>query len=248
MKKQIGNSIQYLTSNYGKMYPRILKSLHEYFDRRRPGIGMKQVPKPRAASPAAPRAALKKTREPRLTLQAMLNKGPEWLGAYLSPFEAGHISPHSMAGIEAGATSKARTQKSLPWADIAVRAAALHAAEDSGRHRTAVLMKAMALRAEFIAREGAKPGHLVLDPAHITRWFRADAEFDIKTALEKSARWRKTKLMELPKDQLAAARDDLSKLRHLKGRIGVLKTLADARALQGDAELAEWIKIRDQII
>jgi len=101
--------------------------------------------------------------ESQFKLQTMMDKGPEWLGTYLRQFEEGKPLPHSMLGIEAGALSRARSDESLEWAGIAVRAAALHAHENGGEHRASSLRKAMALRAWFISRLGSESGHPILD-------------------------------------------------------------------------------------
>jgi hypothetical protein len=123
--------------------------------------------------------------EPHLTLQAMLDKGPAWLDIYLRQFEEGLPLRHSMLGVEAGAMSRARSQKSLEWAGIAVRAAALHALENGGEHRASALWKAMSLRVWFIAMMGSQSGHTVLDKAIILRWFRAELEFSLAASKEK---------------------------------------------------------------
>lgn len=184
---------------------------------------------------------------PSLSLQEMMNQGVAWLDAYLRPFEAGGPCTHSMIGIEAGALSKARTDKSLEWADIAIRAAALHALENAGQHRASAQWRAMALRAWFISKMGAQPGHPILDPDVILRWFREEAEFPLEAAKQKSARWKKTKLRDLSPDESPEVRDELIRLRNLKGRISILRTLADCGALPPDADLAAWLAARNEL-
>lgn len=181
------------------------------------------------------------------SLQAMIDKGPAWLDEYLRGFEAGAPAPHSMIGIEAGALSRARTEKSLEWASIAVRAADLHALENGGEHKPAAQWRAMALRAWFISKMGSTPGDPILDRDVIVRWFRAETEFPLDIALEKSGRWKKTKLKELPENTPADVRAELIKLRHIKGRISILRTLADCGQLPDDADLKDWLAARDQL-
>ena len=176
-----------------------------------------------------------------MTPQEMIDKGPEWLDAYLQRFEGGELAPHSMISIEAGAASKAHSESSIRWAEIAVRAAELLALENRGEHRAHALRKAMSLRAWFISKRGAEADHPILDPQIVVRWFKNEAEYPLSAVEEKSLRLRATKLS--AKDQ-----DELIKLRNIKGRIGVLRTLADAGELPPDPELQEWLNMRDRII
>src|SRR5579884_1494183 len=114
--------------------------------------------------------------QPQLSLQQMIDRGPQWLNEYLRLFEEGKPAAPPMIGIEAGAMSRARTESSLEWADIAVRAAALRSLENGGEHRDSALTKAMELRAWFIGRMGVRSGHPVLDRDVILRWFDDEAK------------------------------------------------------------------------
>jgi hypothetical protein len=145
-----------------------------------------------------------------------------------------------MIGLEALAMSRARSEQSLEWAGIAVRAAALHALEGGGEQRAATLWKAMALRAWFISKMGSQAGHPVLDKATILRWFRQENEFSFEDTKELSARWRRTRAA-------TPSKDELIKLRNIKGRISVLRMLADAGELPDDPELKQWLELRGQI-
>jgi hypothetical protein len=185
--------------------------------------------------------------DPALTLQDMMDQGPEWLGAYLRQFEEGKPIPHSMIGIEAGAASRARSLKNLQWADIAVRAAALHALESEGEQRAAALWKAMAIRAWFISEMGSRRGHPILDPDIILQWFESETEFSMDVTKQKSARWKNFRASTMTRDELAEFRSDLIKLRNIKQRISVLKMLAGCGELPEDARFKHWLEIRDQI-
>ena len=185
--------------------------------------------------------------EPQLSLQAMMSEGPEWLDSYLRQVAEGKITPHAMLGIQAGATSRAHTEDSLQWAAIAVRAAHLHALQDGGEHRASALLKAMLLRAWFISRMGSKPGHPILDRDIILDWFKAETELSLTAVKEKSARCKNTTVGNLTPSELLDFRNELIKLRNIKGRIGVLRMLADSHELPDTPALNEWLEVSNEI-
>lgn len=176
-----------------------------------------------------------------MTLQEMIDKGPEWLDNYLQEVEAGRVVAGFLIGIESGASSKAHSENSLKWAEIAAKAAELYAVQGTGEHRAAVLHNAMSLRAWFISKLGPLSGHPVLDPEIIVRWFEKETKYSLSTVEEKSARLRATRLSDNDLDELVT-------LRNIKGRVTVLRVLAHAGALSNHPELQKWLDVRGRII
>jgi hypothetical protein len=198
-------------------------------------------------------------KEPDLTLQEMMKRGPEWLDAYLRPFEQGKPAPHSMIGIESVARPLAYYYKSLDWAGIAVRAGELLAGENGGAFRGSALNKTMALRAWFISNLGSKVGHPVLDRDIILRWFKTETPFAPEDALETFAPLKTIKLSSVPAGKKRPtisqelleklARGEYSKSRWsdltaLLGRLNVLQRLAECGELPVDPEFAAWLKVK----
>jgi hypothetical protein len=181
--------------------------------------------------------------EPQPELQTLINRGPEWLGSYLRPFEDGEPIPRNMLGIYSGAAFLAVHENSLEWAGIAIRAAALFALQDGGRHRESILRRTMRLRAGFIARMGSRPNHPVLGKKQIVDWFTTSLELSMDEVMEKSARWNASR--SLSKAQLTL--DELRQLRWIKCRLAVVKILGDCGELSIDSPLKAWLEIYAQI-
>ena len=175
-----------------------------------------------------------------LALQEMINRGTDWLSAYLREFEAGAPFPsNTMLGIFEGAAGRARLENSLEWAGIALRAAELWALEDGGVCRHSALLKAMQHRAGFISRMGSRPGDPVLDKASILQWFTAELEFPIDVAKEKGVRWRDSQLAL----DGGITLDELKTLRNIRSRVQVLQALADCGEIPNDSPLTEWLEM-----
>jgi len=84
-------------------------------------------------------------------------QGPQaWL-AYLRSFEeAGPANGLSLKVIFHHAAPLARHQKSLEWAEVAIRAAELDSRRGSDTEREESLLKAMTLRSWFISQMGSR--------------------------------------------------------------------------------------------
>lgn len=173
-----------------------------------------------------------------LGLQAMIDRGPEWLDGYLRQFEQGEpIAENSMIGILDGAASMAHFHSSRDWAGIAIRAAELMARAE--KDRDFALQRAMEIRASFIAKLGSREGDPVLDSNIIVRWFKAETRVSIEVAEERSVAWRNSPLPaqeRLPLNQLR-------ELRAIRHRVKVLRIVSEGDALPDDPMLTKWLRI-----
>lgn len=175
-----------------------------------------------------------------LTLQEMMDRGPQWLDQYLRKFELGELALNNcLIGILDGAASQAYRLSSIEWAGIAIRAAELMAENETDREFA--LQRAMRIRASFISKMGSRHGDVVLDKETIIGWFKSEAKPPIQVARECSERWKD---QSLPLDRRLPL-EQLRELRSLRHRIRVLQTLAECGELPDVPMLREWLEICD---
>jgi hypothetical protein len=127
-------------------------------------------------------------------------------------------------------------QDGILWSEISLTAyeQALKVDESSGR-RNSYENSMMLLRAHMITHCGIVPGHRVLDPQIIQRWFFERLPMTRLEATEKALHWRNLPLTEI---QL---------LRDIKHRLWVIQRLLEHGILTDDTELQEWARIRDDL-
>jgi hypothetical protein len=185
---------------------------------------------------------------------SLKNEGPEaWL-AYLRPFEEGEPiegSGLSMLVIFHYVAPLAKKQLSLDWAEVAVRAVELKAAQERGAiEREGNRLWAMQLRSWFISQMGSRSHHLVLDKQIILDWVLEGVNFTVQSAKERAASlWENFARAEKSSNHadLQRVTADLSELRSLKHRFNVVKVLADCGELPSDSPLYKWLEIREQL-
>lgn len=184
-------------------------------------------------------------------MNSLKDKGPDvWL-EYIRPFEQGApITGLSMQVIFHYAAPLAKTQNSLDWAEVAVRAAEVEASNCNAVERENAQLWAMNLRAWFICKMGSRSGDLVLDKSIILEWVLDSLKPPVQTAKEKAASFRAMlagakSLSDQGKRQQTI--DDLHELRRIKLRLNVAKTLAGCGELASDSFLSNWLEIHDEL-
>jgi hypothetical protein len=189
---------------------------------------------------------MKMETKPQTDLQSLFSQGTQRLDSYLRLFEEGKEKlSKDMLGIYEVASSRAhsRTENTLEWAGIAVRAAELYALEESGKHREYALRRVMQLRAAFIAKMGSRSGDPVLDKEIVLRWVADGIQLSIDEVKDMSARFR-TRLTNRhlsPNEPFPL--DEIRELHRIRARIGVAKVLMDCGELPSGSWLDEWIKM-----
>lgn len=184
-------------------------------------------------------------------MNSLRDQGPEAWRAYLRPFEEGQpLTGLNMQVIFHYAAPKGKKQDNLEWAEVAVRAAELEALNRTGTERENALLRAMRLRAWFIARMGSRPNHRVLDKEIILHWARKGLDISIQTAKENAAQiWKDVAMIRgsSSPDDRQRVHDNLKKLRRIKHLLGVVKALADCGELPSSSILNEWLEIRERL-
>ena len=87
----------------------------------------------------------------------------------------------------------------------------------------------------MIGRLGAVPGHPVLDPAIIERWFIDRLPLSLEDATAMTKDW-----MELPVDEIR-------KLRGIKNRLAAIQALNEDGVLTEREDLRRWMALRDRL-
>lgn len=135
------------------------------------------------------------------------------------------------------AAAQAREERSLPWANIALRVYEGLVEREPDRDADSRTYSAMNLRAWMIREFGAREGDAVLDPEVIVAWFRRTAtlSFEEVVQLVSSLDLRTTPI------------DMLRKLRSIKYTLNVLRAICKSGVLQKHPELIDWLRIRRRL-
>ncbi len=188
--------------------------------------------------------------EQQVIVQQLLGEPPaRWLDA-MKPFEEGLLRPerNSMLAIYEVAALSAEEDRSLEWAEVAVRAADLDVREASNEaEREGSLLRAMRLRCLFISAVGARTGHPVLDVGVVLEWITSALTLPI-AEVEAFAKAVKQDLAssELPSQPGVRphAYDDLIRLRRIRHRLDLANSLAEGGVLPIDSPIRAWLSVR----
>jgi hypothetical protein len=132
------------------------------------------------------------------------------------------------------AAARAREERSLSWARIALRVYENLVDCSTDRSARSFLFSAMNLRAWMIRELGVREGDAVLDPEAIVAWFLQSASLPIEEALE----------LVSPLDLRAIPQEKLLALRDIKNALNVIALLSGTGVAEKHPELANWLRIR----
>ena len=184
-------------------------------------------------------------------MNSLVNEEPEiWLG-YLRLREQCEPAPDlNMQTVFHFAAPRAKEQRSLAWAEVAIRAAELEARSCTGIERDNALNWAMGLRSWFIARMGPQSSNIVLDKEIIISWIMDGLNISLSSVEKRASvfweNFAKAKESGDPSD-LSRNNEDLHELRSLKRRLDIVKILSDSGHLEDNSTLTEWLKIREYL-
>jgi hypothetical protein len=135
------------------------------------------------------------------------------------------------------AATRAREERSLPWARIALLVYGALAERASADERHSIMLSAMNLRGSLIVELGAREGDPVLDPEPIVAWFRSLATLAIEEAarLASSEDWRTIPI------------ETLLKLRYMKSALNVISLISGTGVVQKHPELENWLQLRPRL-
>ena len=178
-------------------------------------------------------------------------QGPlAWL-AYLRNFEeTGRANGLSLQVIFHHAAPLAKHQRSLDWAEVAIRAAELDSNSGSDTEREESLLSAMTLRSWFISQMGSRPGHFVLDKETVIQWAMAALTLSICEVKDRAMSfWENLKRAKESSnsDALQQTAKDAHQLRWIKHRLNIIKVLVDCGELPSDSVLGEWLQLRESL-
>lgn len=135
------------------------------------------------------------------------------------------------------AARRAREERSLPWAHIALRVYAVLAERSPVGSMHSFMLSAMSLRAWMINELGAREGDTVLDPEIIFGWFQRVAV----VPLEEAARLVDTQ------DWSTLPIETLRELRSIKNALNVLSFLPETEGVRRHPELEGWLQLRSRL-
>lgn len=135
------------------------------------------------------------------------------------------------------AAARAREQRSLPWAHIALGVYGVLAERAPADEKHSIMLSAMNLRGWLIVELGPREGDAVLDPETIVAWFRSLATVPIEEAarLASSQDWRTTPM------------EMLLKLRYIKSALNVVSLISEAGVVQKHPEVKNWLQLRPNL-
>lgn len=140
-------------------------------------------------------------------------------------------------GLAFTAASRARDERSLPWAHVALLIYDVLEARLPGGDSHSVMLSAMNLRAWMIRELGARDGDPVLDPEVIFEWFQGLATLP----MEEATRWVALD------DWRAIPVEMLLKLRSIKSALNVLALIPEAGLVRKHPELNAWLQVRTRL-
>lgn len=135
------------------------------------------------------------------------------------------------------AAARAREERSLPWARIALMVYGVLVERASADEKHSLMLSAMNLRGWLIVEIGAREGDSILDPETIVAWFRRLATVPIEEAarLASSEDWRTIPI------------EMLLKLRYIKSALNVVSLISGAGGVRKHPELESWLQLRPRL-
>jgi hypothetical protein len=135
------------------------------------------------------------------------------------------------------AAARAREERSLPWARIALMVYGVLAERAPADEKHSLMLSAMNLRGWLIVELGPREEDAVLDPETIVAWFRRLAIVPLEEAarLASSENWR------------AIPIETLLMLRYIKSALNVVSLIAGTGILQKHPELEGWLELKPKL-
>lgn len=180
--------------------------------------------------------------EQRPSIDTLLEQDPTSVYHWIRQVQTGRRSaPEDFhwLGLAEAATTQAsfehdrEGQQDLMWALVALAAYQILMGPTS--QNVSLELSMMHLRAFFIRRYRSLPGNVLLDIDQIVNWFWARLPCSFVEAQQKVH-----ELQTLPAY-------DLLELRRIKNRLAVLVPLVDDHKLQPDAQLQQWLELREDL-
>ncbi|WP_232293467.1 hypothetical protein [Stigmatella aurantiaca] len=146
-------------------------------------------------------------------------------------------APFHWDGFAFTAASRAREERSLPWAHIALLVYGVLAERPPTRDTHSLMLSAMSLRAWMIKELGAQEGDAVLDTDILFAWFQSLATLPIEEAarLVSSENWHTLPI------------ETLLQLRRIKSALNLLSPLSETGIVQKHPELNGWLQLRSHL-
>ncbi|MFP2906708.1 hypothetical protein ACLESD_16935 [Pyxidicoccus sp. 3LFB2] len=135
------------------------------------------------------------------------------------------------------AARRAREERSLPWAHIALRVYEVLEERLPAGAAHSGMFSAMNLRAWMISELGAREGDAILDPEIIFGWFQRVAT----VPMEEAAR-----LVE-NRDWGTLPIETLRRLRAIKNALNVLDAISETEVVRKHPELEGWLQLRSRL-
>ncbi|XXF77727.1 hypothetical protein P2318_32465 [Myxococcaceae bacterium GXIMD 01537] len=176
-----------------------------------------------------------KTPLPQTVLRWPLPRVREWLDglAIGEPVGGEHFN---WDGFAFTAASRAREERSLPWAHLALQVYGALTGRASLDDAHSFMLSAMSLRAWMVRELGARDGDAVLDPEPIFEWFRGLATFSVEDA----AQW-------VSRDWVTLPPETLLRLRYVKSALNIVSHLPESAWAQKHPELGDWLGLRSRL-
>jgi hypothetical protein len=135
------------------------------------------------------------------------------------------------------AAARAREERSLPWAHIALVVYGVLAERASADEKHSLMLSAMNLRGWLIVELGPREGDPVLDPETIVAWFQSLATMPIEEAARRvsSEDWRTMPI------------ETLLKLRYIKSALNVVTLISGTGVVPRHPELENWLQLRPKL-
>ncbi|MFY1830462.1 hypothetical protein ACN47A_31400 [Myxococcus fulvus] len=140
-------------------------------------------------------------------------------------------------GFAFTAAARAREERSLGWAHVALHVYGVLADQEAGDNAHSIRLSEMSLRAWMIRELGALEGDAVLDPDVIHAWFQRL----IVMSMDEAA-----KLLATP-DWRTIPTQTLLQLRHMKSALNTLAHIADSGVVERHPELKDWLQFRSRL-
>ncbi|MCP3103034.1 hypothetical protein LZ198_29560 [Myxococcus sp. K15C18031901] len=144
--------------------------------------------------------------------------------------------PFNWDGFAFTAAARARKERDLPWANIALHVYEALASHDSADPANTFWFSAMNLRAWMIRELGAQRGDPVLDPEVLVQWVRKCA----RISFDEASRLASMDLRGVPIETVR-------ELRNIKNSLSVLSNITETPRVRDDSALQEWLKLRDRL-
>lgn len=159
-----------------------------------------------------------------------------WLDG-LSIGEAVRGEGFNWDGFAFTVAARARDERSLPWAHIALLVYEALAGRPPGGDTHSIMLSAMSLRAWMIKELGAQEGDAVLDSEIIFSWFQSLAVIPIEEI---------ERLVSLS-DRRIIPVETLLKLRHIKSALNTLASMDETGLVRKHPELNDWFLLRSRL-